>query len=506
MPKRLGVLVPVVLGLVSLSCSLFGPAATPTAPPTLTAVVMVESAQPQPPTSTPPAPPEATATTPPSPSPVPASTDTPAPTGLNAAGPYVLFNAGGGVWVSNPDGSFLTRLFDREASGDLHRALAPRGDRLALVVRTEDELDLVIVKVPSGETEMTIRLIALTEAEEIADPASEAAFALYAMRDYPSVAWSPGDGRWLAFVGAIAGPTADLYLYDTQTQTFTQMTDGPSQAVLPEWSPDGQYILHAGVSWVPPFGGAILGANQLDGVWAVRVADGAVIEQPKPAGVHPNFAGWEDAAHYWTYDSDEECFAQDLRAVDVASGTAEPGLDFSFYGPVAVSPSTGVLLISGAAGCPSALGEGVFVLRPGEGLPTRLLDKRAYEIRWLPESQVFLAYPEALVSADGQQVYAPPVYDASFHPAISRAGYEAWEVIQNQAGRAVVRAPGEDWRTVLEGFVDELIWDPVDGQTLLIALQDGALYAATAPDFAPQFMGSLGGRVRQAVWAPGPRH
>ena len=60
------------------------------------------------------------------------------------------------------------------------------------------------------------------------------------------VAWQPGDGRLLAFIGASNGPTADLYLYDTQTREITQLTDGPSQAVLPVWSPDGQYILHLG--------------------------------------------------------------------------------------------------------------------------------------------------------------------------------------------------------------------------------------------------------------------
>src|SRR4030042_1675504 len=91
------------------------------------------------------------------------------------------------------------------------------------------------------------------------------------------IAW----GWWSA---AMSGPTADLYLYNTQTKEITQLTDGPSQAVLPVWSPDGQYVLHYGVRWVPPFGGAIGPANQLDGTWAVRLSDGQVITLPTPAG------------------------------------------------------------------------------------------------------------------------------------------------------------------------------------------------------------------------------
>ena len=69
---------------------------------------------------------------------------------------------------------------------------------------------------------------------------SPKAITSYAIMDYSNVAWQPGDGRLLAFTGAINGPTSDLYLYDTQSGEFTQLTDGPSQAIAPSWSPDGQ--------------------------------------------------------------------------------------------------------------------------------------------------------------------------------------------------------------------------------------------------------------------------
>jgi hypothetical protein len=59
-----------------------------------------------------------------------------------------------------------------------------------------------------------------------------------------------------------------------------------------------------------------------------------------------------------------------------------------------------------------------------------------------------------------------------------------------------------NWKTILEGQVDELIWDPISGNTLLIALSDGKLFAASAPDFTPRKMGGMGGRVNQAIWLP----
>jgi hypothetical protein len=120
----------------------------------------------------------------------------------------------------------------------------------------------------------------------------------------------------------------------------------------------------------------------------------------------------------------------------------------------------------------------------------------------MPESALFQAYPEALFSSDGNTRYDPPVYDSSYDPAVSRDGYQAWEVIENQRGRVVVKVPGGEWQTILDGSVKHLIWDPIEGRTLLIALQDGSLYAASYPDFTPRLMGNLGGIVDQAISLP----
>ena len=142
---------------------------------------------------------------------------------------------------------------------------------------------------------------------------------------------------------------------------------------LPSPSPDGLDILHAGVSWVPPFGGAILGANQFDAVWAIRVAYGALLDEPKPAGPSPNFAGWVDDGHYLIYDTDETCFDQNLRSVAVATGDTAPVMDFSFSYYLARSPENGALF-SSAAGCANSLGDGAFLLQPGETLPRTTVD------------------------------------------------------------------------------------------------------------------------------------
>jgi len=427
------------------------------------------------------------------------------PTGLNATGPYVIFRGQGGIWITNPDGSFPTQISEQKIDGDLRYAISPDGRRLAYVTRANQGFDLVIIKIPGGKTEQTIRLMDITPEEEIISdttPSDSKAFAATAIQRYQVLAWQPGSGRSLAFMGAINGPTVDLYLLDTQTQEITQLTDGPSQAIMPNWSPDGQYILHYGVSWVPPLGGAIIGANRLDGVWAVQASTGKVITLPKPKGISLNFVGWQDDSHYITYDSDDECYAQNLRNVDVASGETETIMPSSFYFQIAQSPENGALLFPSAAGCESSLGDGVFILLPDQDNPQKIYETKAYEVSWLPESKVFQAYPEALFSQDGIIRYDPPVYEASFHPAVSMYGYEAWEVIENRRGRVVINLPGSDWRTIFEGTIAQLIWSPVDGNVLLIASADGSLYAADYPDFIPRLMGNLGGGVSQAIWSP----
>ena len=388
---------------------------------------------------------------------------------------------------------------------------------MALVIVNDQTLDLVVVKIPSGEMTTIAHLASITTDEygsiylEDPDVTSPEALAICAITDFSSAAWQPGDGRLLAFVGAINGPTADLYLYDTQTQEITQPTDGPSQAILPDWTPDGQYILHYGVSAVPPFGGGIGCGNHLDGIWAVRASDGTVLTMPKPESdalnPHDILLGWHDDSHYLTYNGSNGCYS--LDSVNVVNGETTPVMDFSFTRAISQSPENGALLFASDASCPNSLGEGIFLLSPGQTTPRRIHDEPVLEMRWMPESKVFHTYPAALFSSDGETRYDPPVYDSSYKPAVSRHGYQAWGVMKNRKGRVLVKVPGSEWQTILDGSGDDisvaqLLWDPMEGRTLLIILRDGSLYAATYPDFAPRLIVNLGNSLSeyQAIWLP----
>src|ERR1700690_429076 len=94
------------------------------------------------------------------------STPISAPTSLNVSGPHVIFAGQGGLWISNPDGSFLTQVSNLDMSeSDLRQAISPKGDQLALVVKNDQGLDLVEVAIPSGETKTIVHLLDITNDE-----------------------------------------------------------------------------------------------------------------------------------------------------------------------------------------------------------------------------------------------------------------------------------------------------------------------------------------------------
>jgi hypothetical protein len=108
--------------------------------------------------------------------------------------------------------------------------------------------------------------------------------------------WSPG-GRYLAFVGALDGPTCDLYIFDLSTTAVHRLTDGPYQPVLMGWSPDGEWIVHQSVIHFGT-GAGIHG----DAVWAAAV-DGSEVRYLYPAKRQQSLVGWMDTrrfvAHEW---------------------------------------------------------------------------------------------------------------------------------------------------------------------------------------------------------------
>jgi dipeptidyl aminopeptidase/acylaminoacyl peptidase len=396
-----------------------------------------------------------------------------------------------GVWIANPDGSFPTQISEQWLFGfDLRHALTPGGDRLAVVTRDEQGYVLQEILLPGGESRTLARLIEIT-AEEEAVLMSEQAIAALMISSYDNVAWNP-DGRRVAVAAASNGPTSDIYLIDTVSGDVRQLTDGPSQAIVPSWSPDGDYIYHVGVSLVPPFGGAIVGFNRVDGAWGVNAGDELVV--PQPPVTHPSdFAGWVDDRHYLL--SDLQGY---LTQVDVATGRSEEILSgFCPISSAAQSSVGGSMVLSVLPETACASGTGVYLWSYDSPDAPALLDpERAWGLSWLEESRASTTIRSDSSPPTGRNA-APPVPGASYHPAVSIAGYEAWKSSRNRARRGAGQDP---WRDP-EVDVAELLWDPASGETLLIAARTGRC-TQRAPGLHPQSYGLPGRRCRPGDLGP----
>jgi dipeptidyl aminopeptidase/acylaminoacyl peptidase len=130
--------------------------------------------------------------------------------------------------------------------------------------------------------------------------------------------WSP-NGRFLAFTGAIDGPSSDLYVYDIQTDQVLRLTDGPNQAAILAWSPDSRWIIHSESSTYMIADGGEIGGFPADVVWAAA-ADGSEVRRLYgPAGVEW-VLGWISDTQLLVHRWSGYIFRHDLREVDVRTG------------------------------------------------------------------------------------------------------------------------------------------------------------------------------------------
>lgn len=149
-----------------------------------------------------------------------------------------------------------------EFARTLRDALSPRGDWIAFVSGDDpaqsgnDHSDPMMLNVLDISTDQITPITPLFS-DELAQAikaasatgdrtdAIEAEIAIIDNAD--TLKWSP-DGRYLAFIAAIDGPSSDVYSYDRETAAIHRLTDGPNQAARLFWSPDSQWIVHEEVA------------------------------------------------------------------------------------------------------------------------------------------------------------------------------------------------------------------------------------------------------------------
>jgi hypothetical protein len=239
---------------------------------------------------------------------------------MESDGPWLVFKTESGFWVVSQGGD---EVGFAPTSPDYYIRsweAAPGGGLIALLKDNGSEKVLEVLSFPSNQVLLSENLTAYAGA----GPSFEDAGMAYQFeRDrYQAVgefAWS-SDGGMLAFVSSHLGPTPDVYVFDVATGEVSQITDGPSHATSLNWSPDDEYIFHAGVSNL--FAGMsgrgyadwVFYSARPDGSEVIRVSEG-LIERGDEFVV-----GWYDNDHILMESEYWWCGSFDFRMVNIENG------------------------------------------------------------------------------------------------------------------------------------------------------------------------------------------
>lgn len=250
---------------------------------------------------------------------------------LSPAGPWLVFLAGSEdhglqyLWAVNDDGTGLTRLVDEPViTFDVRPGSSVLdGATIAYIIENRDEerdYKLKLLALPSGET-MTVTSL-LGHTIELDD---EGVWNLREAIDYNGLQWSPG-GSLLAFVGALNGPSVDVYTYDFVGGAITRLSDHPSNASSLYWSPDGRYLLYHEFDYVG------MGGPGFSDSWVTK-ADGTGTSRLNEEGDTNDvyYESWISSTEIILVNQPhEESENDDIRIVDLETGENTVILQESF--------------------------------------------------------------------------------------------------------------------------------------------------------------------------------
>lgn len=329
---------------------------------------------------------------------------------LSIEGPWLVYKNSDGYLVAiNENGSGRKVLTTDASTNSLVESIGPYltymspspvGGLLAYRAASgETNVQLTILHLPDGSTVDEIPLMSPGNEEE-----------LLAVVAFDPV-WSPS-GRYLAFVGAIDGPSADIYLYDRQNGSIRWLTDGPNTAGMLQWSPDGKWIVHESISrihFMRPGGRVTLAvwAASVDGSEVKKLYDFPYQENVEP-GVTQVFHGWiSDDRYVVTFESPYDYTVNKAYVVDVTKGDyVELLFPSSSYSGITLDPTSETLLMvfDSVELTQGAMPQGLYVAYLDGGEPNRISEELASP-RWYPEIERFIVQgfdTAMIVNSDGE--------------------------------------------------------------------------------------------------------
>ncbi len=420
-------------------------------------------------------------------------------TASDSATPLLVFPTARGLMTVRADGTGKTSIANTATtiSRNLSDGAAAHGwlafrsgaGSLDIMGTTAQTVTLNLQSLPTGTLTTITPLFspAMEQAIKAANgdrtDAIEAGIAILENSD--TLKWSP-DGRYVAFIAAIDGPSSDVYSYDRDTKQINRLTDGPNQAANLFWSPDSKWIVHEEVE---SFG---TGAGwNVKAVWAAA-PDGNNTRKLYDATSSGGevFVNWLSPEKFLVYSWTVMGW-HNVRAVDLNTGKAQligPKFDVQ---TLAYDPKTQTQLyfVDDFAAQQNGLSGGLYFAAAGQA--KLMASGDWYETRWLPHAQLFFAKgkdgvisvtPEGVVKKYGGEEALPiDAPDGAWLLAWGDGNYTS------PIGLRLYTPDGEVKRTITSDAVAFATWSP--DATSVFYQSGGQLYFVEIPNGEPQLIG-----------------
>lgn len=406
---------------------------------------------------------------------------------LSEQGPWLLVSSQSSLMAFNPAGSGQDALI---SPGPISISISPSGRTIAYVtdaVPDDDALGLQLRlrDLPSGPDR---RVTELQNSSALPSPDADtmdSSFQSMRAIQMSSPRWSHG-GDYLAFIGQQSGPSADLFVYDLAESTITRLTDGPSQAYDPSWSPDDDYIFHSG-AWNFGTGAGFSNA----GSWVVS-RDGTRIIETTTGHGSDEILGWQNPRRFLLGSWSQPCGLAYLSSFSI-DGEESTDIWPYYFEDILFQADTGVLLLSvppdftdcGTDRQPT----GLFIFDEVRAQPRSISDQEYWAI-WTdpanpgsfllrePEGWARLVLPDAIQDLPNT-LSTWPSYSLHVRQWL---WYGRWPDLSG----IWVGDMSAALALIFDGPVIDAAWSPTGADIFFLSEEDHLLYKASPPAYQPR--------------------
>ena len=390
---------------------------------------------------------------------------------LNPVAPWMIIGSTDGLYAANSDGTGMLQLVTgNQWQSDFTRSIQPKGNLVAVITSGADpyhNLALNLLSLPDGSMKKITDLSnPQTEPGPGEGPASNAMEAMRAISESPSYNWSP-DGTKLAFIGAMDGPSVDVYLYDIASNSITRVSTDPAQDFYPTWSPDGNHLLFLGADGFGTGAGVVM-----NGVWSAD-GDGSNVTLLYPTtSAGELMIGWRDNETVVLETWSAANGPAHLRLYNII--TKDTTILQDGYSLAAVADAGNLVLSTDAGAVLFTQDGGLYLLPSQESQPTQLSESQVDQIKWNRDSSMFeVRFNDgslATFQSDGSHRQDSPAdFSSGGYAPINLAMYGliwAWTEGNGDTPGVWINGPGlENIPQIYDGSAVAPLWDPHNNLT-----------------------------------------